>query len=78
MLTLYKHIRESCSSVNQGGPGSFYQQLCCATTTHLYLCVGDGGKSVVVMVTVCVCVCWWVGGLQWQADESEGVNREGS
>lgn len=33
-------------------------------------------KLVVVVVTVCVCMLVG-GGLQWQADESEGVNGDG-
>lgn len=35
MLMLYTHIREICTTVNPGGPGSFHQQLRWPVTAHL-------------------------------------------
>lgn len=59
LLMLYKHIRESCTIVNRGGPGSFYQQLRWPTTAHLCRVWGDGGE---ISCSDCVCVCVLLGG----------------
>lgn len=80
MLMLYKHIRESCRTINRTG-----LEVSISSCTDLWplICVcmwGNGGEiSCSECVSVCVVSCSWEEGwvLWWQADESEGVYKDG-